>query len=146
MKRVMLFLIVCSLFGSCKKYPEDDLWFHLRKPYDRITRCRWKIDSYKKLYSSSYEPSCLTSDWGCVFKKDGTSGGGCNGQNGPLHPITSYQYNLEGTWKLIEGDKKIQIVNDATHTATWEILQLDRKHMKIKGDSVEFTCTSNGPI
>lgn len=146
MKKIFLFLIVCLLFGNCEKKYEEDMWLHLRKPSERLTRFRWKVKSLRNLYSNAYPMSCRLEDMQLSFRRTGASGGGCSAQNGPFGPIKSYQYDLDGTWTLIEGDSKIHIINKTGHFCDWTILQLDRKKLKIISDSVELTCIANGDL
>lgn len=88
----MVYILIALLFYSCKKYPENNLWFKSPK---KIIEGVWYLESYKVNGTDS-----VTFDNFKMFKEKGIRFSASNG-------IYNYEQFVGGTWSLIDKKKKV---------------------------------------
>ena len=128
-KIILLFILLAGVLSTCKKYPDDEKWIHLNKPEKRLTN-KWSLFQVRNYMLNIIIPSgtpCGSGNEDINFHTDGEFAGDA-----------SY-IHYSGTWNFFDHKKKIKIteVNNMTHEFT--ILQLEKDHLKLRGDSLEFT-------
>lgn len=88
----MVYILIAFLFYSCKKYPENNLWFKSPK---KIIEGVWYLESYKVNGTDS-----VTFDNFKMFKEKGI-------RFSPSNGIYNYEQFVGGTWSLIDKKRKV---------------------------------------
>jgi hypothetical protein len=129
---------------GCKKYPEDNLPFHLSSAEKRLTKSEWTVKTWTPIYTTTFFPDCSSgSDMVCSFSRSGSCDGGCNriSHPGATTSIPSDNYDFSGSWEFANGEKDLVIKHSNGNSTTWLIKELDRTEMKIISDSTVLYLT-----
>jgi hypothetical protein len=136
-KKTILFLLILTLIGSCKKQYPDDRWKHINSPFKRLTRTSWSFTKHEFLTPNSYQYSSQSIYDYLEFLKDGS----CLGGTSTLPANMIYLYDFRGTWEFVENESKIKITykRNPSYSKLWTIQRLDRGVFIFFCDSIKYT-------